>query len=141
MSDIGQKLIRKVRDIAAARPEYVYDDTEDACLYMLDGQPSCIIGHALFQLGYLPDHQVVTESKSASAAARMLGIELDPAEKHWLDWVQNAQDGIAARSLFPHENIVTRLSWGISVQYADARMVEDLPRLDAIKASLKVGSL
>lgn len=137
MSDIGQKLIRKVRDIAAARPEYVYDASDEQCFYTLEGQPSCIIGHALFKLGYLPSETYI-EGFGAGVALTHLGVALDYDEKRWMDYVQEAQDGRAFGLVM---SVANRLSWGGAVQFADAKLACDEPRLNAIRESLKVGSL
>ena len=66
MSELGAKLIASVRKFAAERPDYVYRNADDkhpsrsGCVYFTkDGKPSCLIGHALAELGLLdaqPEH-------------------------------------------------------------------------------------
>lgn len=119
MSEIGQKLIAEVRKVAAERPDHVYGPAN--CQYMVNGQPSCIMGQALYRLGYLPS-EVPIEDITINLMLSKLGIEVAPDELTWLCHVQNAQDGRV--SLASHgPGIVSmrdrRLSWGQAVQYAD----------------------
>lgn len=55
MSELGQKLIEKVREHAEAQPDFSYSppDGQDGCVYVNEGQPSCIVGHALWDNGLI----------------------------------------------------------------------------------------
>lgn len=122
MSEVGQKLIAEVRKIAAERPDYVYGLAN--CQYMVNGHPSCIMGQALYRLGYLPS-VVPIEDVTINLVLSKLGIEVAPDELTWLCRVQNAQDGRV--SLASHGPDVVnmldrRLSWGQAVQYADGEL-------------------
>lgn len=120
MSDIGQQLIVEVRKVAAERPNYVYNKTY--CQYLMDGRPSCIIGHALFNLGYLPAAGNY-EGQTAEVAISRLGLSLDMGETVWLERVQQVQDGNLFLASQGHtaamDQYERRLPWGMAVQYAD----------------------
>jgi hypothetical protein len=49
------QIVEKVREIVATRPDFVYSFTDAEgkakCYYFVDGQPSCIVGHALAAFG------------------------------------------------------------------------------------------
>lgn len=96
MSDIGQKIIDKVREIAAAQPEFVYvppGGPGTTCYYVLDGEGSCIIGRALFALGLI-DNSIPFDDNTLTVGAlfNTLGIEVDGEEGIWLREVQYQQD-------------------------------------------------
>ena len=44
---------QEVRSLAEKNPDFVYNnpDPNRGCLYVYDGKPSCIVGHALANLG------------------------------------------------------------------------------------------
>lgn len=121
MSEIGQKLIAEVRKVAAEQPDHVYWPAN--CQYMAKGQPSCIMGQALYRLGYLPS-EVPIEDVAINVVLSRLGLTVDGPERTWLIRVQNAQDGrIQLASLDPDSSFRDRrLSWGQAVQYADGEL-------------------
>lgn len=127
MSAVGQALIAEVRRIAAETPDYVY--SSDQCMYMHEGQPSCIIGKALFNLGYLPNAKAGIEDQGVNTALRILGLEVDANERRWLTAVQFAQDGnddkfqhIGGQFFDTSRGSRHRLSWGNAVKYADGEL-------------------
>lgn len=99
MSLIGENLIRRVREKAAAEPDRVYQsplpfEDDDSCRYVHDGAPSCIIGHALWNAGLINSafewNQYNTDSVSALTGP--LSLDLDKDELTWLADVQWLQD-------------------------------------------------
>jgi hypothetical protein len=101
VSDIGEKLISIVRAKAEENPEFVYlppggDGT--SCLYVHDGQPSCLIGQALWGAGCINaqfERNWTHNTERIDGIALALGLELDPAEIEWLGRVQDSQDNQA----------------------------------------------
>lgn len=94
MSDVGQRLIAAVREIAAENPDFVYDDDPYGCVYF-DGKgaPSCIMGHACSRLGLLVgEPNDVDGDTNISAVAKDLQWGLDRDELDWLEHVQRSQD-------------------------------------------------
>lgn len=110
MSELGQQIIAKVREIAAEQPDFVYHEPPGAvsCVYVHDGRPSCIIGQALWALGLIDatlEHDetpvlqpgtVYSPAKPNKVTSRdlfkHLGIEVDTEEAKWLRAVQSFQD-------------------------------------------------
>lgn len=104
MSEIGKQIIQAVRDVAAAKPEYVY---KGLCFYVLDGCPACLIGQALWNLGLI-SAAIEYRSGNRGGVEEMfedLGIAVDPDEQTWLELAQDAQD--------------SEKPWGESVRRAD----------------------
>jgi len=95
MSELGQKIIAEVRAKAAADPEYLYPRTEaGGCSYLRNGQPSCIVGHALWNLGLI-DAQWKGDDLGISDISHIInheGWELTIGEIDWLSKVQDNQD-------------------------------------------------
>lgn len=107
MSEIGQKIIAEVRKVAAANPDYIYERVEGSpnCVYVRDGKPSCLIGHALWNLGLIDIHLPADLNYGGiHRLAPELNIWLDDAELTWLMSAQSAQD--------------TRKTWAEAVEYA-----------------------
>ena len=116
MSEFGQKLIEETRRVAAERADFVFDGD---CLYVCDGEPACLLGHALWNLGVI-DSALEISYIHISAGERLgsnnnvairdladkLGLCMDESEFAWLEDAQWAQD-------------VGR-SWGYAVAYADS---------------------
>lgn len=123
VSEIGQKVIAAVRGYAEADPDFVYSPIpderdgpnkgKDRCLYVVDGQPSCIIGKGLWDAGLI---DATIEGKSmnllpfVSYSSRYFPCmeQMDDAELKWLAKVQLTQDG--------------GISWGDAVAYADGEV-------------------
>lgn len=95
MSEIGSQIIDAVRIIAARNPLFVYHDNGGFCEYVRDGQPSCLIGRALWELGLI-DATMEDIPQNCSGAKELLtdqlALQLDLDELHWLDLVQGCQD-------------------------------------------------
>ena len=129
MSELGQKLIAEVRKVAAERPDYIYQSSgpADACWYMHNGEPSCIMGQAMYRLGAIGPSNPQSgriENKNVSDALHILNINVDHPEADWLDEVQAAQDG---RHLKPFGSelgkpLPPKLSWSAAVAQADERV-------------------
>ena len=114
MTEIGQKLIGIVRARAAENPEFVYERQRTpagnfgSCRYVLDGQPSCLIGHALWGAGlidaFFEEHYCNTYP--FRTLVHELGLQqLDDNERKWLISVQHHQDD--------------GRSWGTAVEWTD----------------------
>lgn len=123
MTEIGQKIIAKVREIASADPDFIYrSPTGAACLYVHKGEPSCLIGQALWQLGLIDGE--IESAPSVLVAGRSfttqpnkawvtdllphLDILVSESEGKWLKTVQDRQD-----DLHP---------WGMAIEVADLQV-------------------
>lgn len=115
MSEIGQKFIAEVRNVAASNPDLVYvapgpepgPVEGNDCVNVYAGQPSCIIGHGAWNLGLI-DASFEHANENAGglyALTKFCQVVLDANEARWLAWVQGSQDA-------GH-------SWAQSVLYAD----------------------
>ncbi|QXN74629.1 hypothetical protein SEA_JETAIME_68 [Mycobacterium phage JeTaime] len=133
-TEIGQKIITKIREIAAEKPDFVYqapvNDCADYCVYVHGGQPSCIVGQALWKLGIIGpslevDRTRIDDTEPGSGRGlesspnragsrglfRYLGLEVSPEEDDWIRAVQQNQD--------------CEHSWADSVKWADSTGDED----------------
>lgn len=114
MSELGETLIRIVREKASANPNFIYQPPREegtgrplACQYIRNGCPDCLIGHALFDAqlidpsleGLVSNHSTVIELLD------YLGLQLEPVELRWIRNVQRAQD--------------FQRPWGAAVGWAD----------------------
>lgn len=116
MSDLGQRLIGLVRKHAENNSDFIYP--EDDCVYVKDGQPSCLIGQALWDEGLIDstlpsswNGKIVSDDDDfGPGIASMLDLELDAEELTWLRAVQSRQD--------------YHLPWGKAVQITDAETVQ-----------------
>jgi len=100
MSDLGQKLIEIVRAKAAANPEFKYitplanQQDDPPCVYVYNGCPSCLIGHALFEAKVI-DGSLESSGKNTTtfgSLADHLELPIDTSEWKWLRAVQRYQD-------------------------------------------------
>lgn len=119
MTELGQKLIASVRAKAEANPNFVYDKVKrvvvpgippaESCVYVMDGQPSCIVGHGLWEGGLI--NAEFEYSPSNGDAVRHLiddmDLDIDPVEASWINTVQYEQD--------------RQTPWGTAVAIADAQ--------------------
>lgn len=108
--DIGQKLIDEVRKIAAEKPAFVYTPPNMArCVNVSDGQPSCLVGHAFWNLGLIDASFEEQENNAGGvySLTQILGLHLPEKEYNWLAQVQDNQD--------------RGLPWGEAVKDADDR--------------------
>lgn len=104
MSETGQTIIKAVREAAERSPLYVY---EGHCQYIKAGAPSCLVGHALWDLGMIDLNfaRGTINNEGIDAVLPMLGIEVDHSELVWLEVAQTAQD--------------TQSTWQEAVRQAD----------------------
>ena len=82
----------KALELCEAQPEFVYDPPDRAgnCLYVYDGQPSCLFGQALVALGADPLALAVRRNDSITAIVDDFGLT---AEKdYFLEKAQVSQD-------------------------------------------------
>lgn len=102
MSEIGKKLISAIRAAAEERPDYVYPRAKGQpgfeycgmCMYVLDSQPSCIVGRGAWDVGLINaefEHHQDNES-DVSGLLDGLALELDEFERYWLSEAQEQQD-------------------------------------------------
>jgi hypothetical protein len=127
MSVIGEQLISIVREKAAESPDYVYEKPlatypaqgmfdgyqDNACVYVHDGCPSCLIGKALWDAGLIDaslektdaNFTAMVPNSTISDTVKALNT-LEVGEWNWLGHVQTFQD-----SLKP---------WGVAVEGADS---------------------
>ena len=98
MSELGQKIIAEVRKVAAEHPDYIYQKIDGvshgSCLYIYNNKPSCIIGHALWNVGLI-DANWKGDTRAISDIRSIIGCEgwpLDSSEINWLAAVQHSQD-------------------------------------------------
>lgn len=106
MSEFGQQLIEETKKVAANNPDFVYKK-ERGCVYVRNGQPSCLIGHALWNLGLI-DASLETCSDNESGVEEIidaLHLNVDGDEQVWLDNAQSSQD--------------IGKSWGQAISLAD----------------------
>lgn len=107
-------VVSKVREVAAERPDFVYQSLQTdplgfniRCFYRHGEKPGCIIGQALDRLDY-----VVPSSLEGENVYRVLdhlfGEPQADDRANWLRFVQARQDGGS--------------TWGEAVQYADSRI-------------------
>lgn len=107
MSELGKKLIGIVQAKAAEYPDYVYTPPEggEQCFYVHRGEPSCLIGQALWATGLIdghlesappgPDGVAINEEsfRNVVESRRFPGLgTLDWPEVCWLSRVQFWQD-------------------------------------------------
>lgn len=117
MTVLGEQLISIVRVEAAETPDYIYrpPNLNGACLYVHQGRPSCLIGHALWGAGLIDANlpsarsgsSVYINEESIRTVAVDLELDLSIAEINWLAHVQGKQDRAS--------------SWGDAVASADAK--------------------
>lgn len=94
MSEFGEKLIAEVRKVAERNPDHVYAKPSTGCVYVSGGQPSCIVGHALWNLGSIDANMELVPDNTSGMHGILdhLQIELDSRELDWLIDAQNYQD-------------------------------------------------
>lgn len=108
MSELGQKIIDAVRAKAAELPDYIYQKTSNgSCKYIHHGAPSCIIGHALWNVGLINAH-CDFDKLDLSSFGYVIREHWDLSDREikWLEDVQYKQD--------------RGTSWGNAVVSADA---------------------
>lgn len=107
MTITAKDIENEVREIAAAHPDYIYDDfdEEQRCRYINNGKGSCIVGKALVNLGINPEEIIRLEGSPANLAVSELVDPGEEASLYWLDYVQSEQDN--------------EIPWGEAVLIAD----------------------
>jgi hypothetical protein len=112
-------VVAKVREVAAERPTYVYDNGTggelSSCFYRHGAdrsEPGCIVGQALDRLGYVVPEDLEGRD-SYTILNEALGTHFEswespanPAGAKWIRGVQFQQDA--------------GKPWGVAVEYADA---------------------
>ncbi len=117
MSELGQKIIAETRKVAAGNPDFVYQKISGACKYVRNGNPDCIIGHALWNVGLI-DADCPWDGYGVSSISNVIrdvdwGKGLDSDEVGWLSIVQDSQD--------------TGYSWREAIAKADREDPEEAP--------------
>lgn len=112
--EVVEKLVAAVREVAAEKPDHVYQTPANGtCAYVLDGQPSCIVGQAAWRLGLIDgsfEKHIEENTAGVTTFLRYLGAAMDEDneyEREFLDAVQEKQD--------------QEVAWGEAVELADAR--------------------
>lgn len=85
----------EVVKVAAERPDYVYPDL-DYCHYESDGQPACLVGHALHRLG-VPVETLALFDFESGGIEQVVGDNPDLFEGggkplYAVSWAQQLQD-------------------------------------------------
>ena len=97
MSSHGERLVEEVKRVALADPDRVYQRVGDVCLYTYAGRPSCLVGHAMWNLGMIDadfenyDYKV-DNNDGVLDIVKALGISLTKAESTFLCRAQSRQD-------------------------------------------------
>lgn len=117
MSEIGAKIAAEVNRLAAEFPDFIYqaDEDKDQCVYVENGQPSCLYGHALWNLGLIDarienatmlncGRLVNVNYQTVDLIASYLGLNLDEDELEAFSESQDKQDssrpwGVAVKPL------------------------------------------
>jgi hypothetical protein len=79
----GAQALRLLREVVAESPDFIYkppaDDVQSVCVYAYDGQPSCIVGKALYRAGYDVDVLAALDCANDPGAYNLakLGIAAD----------------------------------------------------------------
>lgn len=91
MTVTAEDIINEVRKAAATRPDNVAE-----CQYVLDGEPSCIVGVAMWNLGLIDEDIESDENLNCSTNVDYFledfGIKATVEQRRWLLWAQSAQD-------------------------------------------------
>lgn len=97
---IVSKLMAAVREVAVEQPDFIYSESDTGCVYVRDGQPSCIVGHAAWRLGIIDAsfEDSVDENRSGvETFLREMGSDGPQDPDYWygvefLTGVQEKQD-------------------------------------------------
>ena len=116
-SVLGQQLIESVRKHAARSPRTVYLGPLDEfgnteCVYVSHGQPSCIVGHAMWDAGLI-DAGFEDDGKNGSGIDTLAEnwpplASVSDDEAEWLLTVQGEQDN--------------GMPWQVAVDEADEKV-------------------
>lgn len=120
-TELGCKIIAGVREAAAEQPDRIYEriavgiegDVRDAtCVYVWEGQPSCLIGQGLWRAEVIDASFTYQEWNIEGIGELILSEwwtarwpELSVREVAWLRWAQQTQDA--------------RRAWSVAVTDAD----------------------
>ncbi len=120
-NEIVDKLMAVVREVAAEKPDFVYDAPYGGCVYVADKQPSCIVGQAAWRLGLIDasfEKDEMDNSAGVTTFLRTIGADLGDDEtlygREFLDAVQEKQD--------------QGVPWGEAIQEADERATDWMDR-------------
>lgn len=99
-------LIAEVRRQAQLQPDKIYrtyfpildEDGDDACRYVYEGKPSCIVGWAAMELGWITKAFEETDANVGPTEALFYALGapahlFDERKIMWLEKVQQLQDG------------------------------------------------
>lgn len=91
-----EDLVQEVRAVASELPDHIGKDPV-VCLYVRQGRPSCLIGHALFRMGLIEAGFEYTDLNSEGIETLAekwfeLDSDQDYATLRWLSEVQVQQD-------------------------------------------------
>ena len=99
-------IIQEIRRVAGENPERVYGGM--ICKYVVGSQPSCLVGHALMNLGLI-DASIVSTDKNESGFRAFEDEKwfkkLSDDEIYWICSAQAEQDA--------------ETPWGVAVKAAD----------------------
>lgn len=91
-----EQIMTTLREVVAARPGYVYeppdgpDGASEDCVYLDNGNPSCLVGHAMIRLGMPADELAMLEGFSPDMQVGAFGVS--PKAASALTEAQDAQD-------------------------------------------------
>ncbi|MGH3563490.1 MAG: hypothetical protein ACRDTN_17320 [Mycobacterium sp.] len=95
MSAVGEKLINEIREVARLHP----DRTDETSRYVVDGQPQCLVGHALLRLHGGAEFICRLQENCSLMFDRLVDSHALPElhgisgdETMWVNRVQKAQD-------------------------------------------------
>lgn len=88
----GDRLVAEVIRIAKESPDRVYGGRY--CAYVLDGEPSCLVGRALWNLGLIDASIEGTErnGETIDYVADVLELDITQEQSDYLYRVQERQD-------------------------------------------------
>jgi hypothetical protein len=92
------RAIQLLKSAVKGKEDYVYDRGSERCLYVKDGQPSCLVGHALVKQGWpIADVASLDSDGGIPIAARTLNRVypdlVSPNAARIFSRAQIAQDG------------------------------------------------
>jgi hypothetical protein len=117
MSNRGAKLIQIIRDLAAENPDFRYEfvrrsNGTEGCSYVHEGQPSCIVGQAMWRAGLIDASLERSMDNIAGFSSLYPGMKtLSESEVDWISAVQQYQDIGEA--------------WAEAIRYADENGDDD----------------
>lgn len=68
----ARRALELLTDVVAGREDYTYPDIYDVCRYVVDGQPSCVVGHVLHRAGWTIDELEYMDDPATIVVAGIL---------------------------------------------------------------------